>query len=51
MGPRTGLDDMQKRKILPRLGVELQTLGRPDRSQLLCRLRSPFSRVFCIHVL
>jgi hypothetical protein len=38
VGPRTGLDDMEKRKVLTLPGLELRTLGRPGRSQSLYRL-------------
>jgi hypothetical protein len=38
VGPRTGLDDVEKRIISPVLGLELQTLGLPARSQSLYRL-------------
>jgi hypothetical protein len=41
MGPRDGLDDVEKRKFLTLPGLELGTLGRPARSQLLYRLRYP----------
>jgi hypothetical protein len=41
VGPRTGLDDVEKRKILPSPGLELRLLGRPARSQSLYRLRYP----------
>jgi hypothetical protein len=34
VGPRAGLDDVEERKFLTLLG-----LGRPTRSQSLCRLR------------
>jgi hypothetical protein len=37
--PRAGLDDMEKREFLTLPGLELLPLGRPDRSQLLHRLR------------
>jgi hypothetical protein len=37
--PRAGLDDMEKRKILPLPGLELRPLGRPARRQSLYRLR------------
>jgi hypothetical protein len=40
VGPTTGLDDVEKRKFLLPLGLELRPLGRPVRSQSLCRLRS-----------
>jgi hypothetical protein len=33
VGPRTGLDDVERRKVLPLPGLELGPLGRPARSQ------------------
>jgi hypothetical protein len=39
-GPRIGLNDVKKRKLLTLLGLKLQPLGRPARSQSLYRLRS-----------
>jgi hypothetical protein len=39
--PRAGLDDVERRKILPIPGSELQPLGRPARSQSLYRLGCP----------
>jgi hypothetical protein len=45
MGPRTGLDDMEKRKLLFIEGFEFRTLGRPARSQSLYRLRYPGSHM------
>jgi hypothetical protein len=39
VGPRAGLDDMEKRKFLTLPGLELRPLGRPSRSQSLYRLR------------
>jgi hypothetical protein len=39
--PRTDLDDVEKRKFLALLGLELRPLGRPARSQSLYRLRYP----------
>jgi hypothetical protein len=41
--PRTGLDDVEKRKFLILPGLELRFLGRPFRSQSLYRLRYPGS--------
>jgi hypothetical protein len=38
VGPRAGLDDVEKRKFLTLPGLELRTLGRPARSQPLYRL-------------
>jgi hypothetical protein len=35
VGPRTGLDNVEKRKFLPLLGLELRFLGCPARSQSL----------------
>jgi hypothetical protein len=43
VGPRTGVDDMEKRKFLTLRGRELRPLGRPARSQSLCRLSYPGS--------
>jgi hypothetical protein len=43
VGPRTGLDDMEKRKFLTLPGLELRPLSRPARSQSLYRLRYPGS--------
>jgi hypothetical protein len=37
--PTTGLDDVEKRKILPLPGLELQSVDRPVRSQSLYPLR------------
>jgi hypothetical protein len=37
--PRTGLDELEKRKFLSIPGLELWALGRPARSQSLYRLR------------
>jgi hypothetical protein len=41
VGPRAGLDDVEKRKFLTLPGLELRPLGRPARSQSLYRLRYP----------
>jgi hypothetical protein len=41
VGPRAGLDEMEKRKFLTLPGLELRPLGRPARSQLLYRLSYP----------
>jgi hypothetical protein len=43
VGPRAGLDDVEKRKFLTLPGLELLTRGRPARSQSLYRLRYPGS--------
>jgi hypothetical protein len=43
MGPRAGLDDVEKRKFLSLPGLEFRPLGHPARSQSLCRLRYPDS--------
>jgi hypothetical protein len=43
VGTRTGLDDVEKRKFLPPLELELRPLGRPDCRQSLYRLRYPGS--------
>jgi hypothetical protein len=39
VGPRDGLDDVEKRKFLTLLGLELRPVGSPARSQSLYRLR------------
>jgi hypothetical protein len=41
MDPRAGLDDVDRRKFLTLPVLELRTLGRAARSQLLYRLRYP----------
>jgi hypothetical protein len=41
VGPRAGLDDVEKRKFFTLPGLELRSLGRPARSQSLYRLRYP----------
>jgi hypothetical protein len=43
VGPRAGLDDVEKRKFLTIPGLELRPLGRPARSQSLYQLRYPSS--------
>jgi hypothetical protein len=43
MNPRAGLDDVEKRKFLSLVGLELRPLARPAHSQSLCRLRYPGS--------
>jgi hypothetical protein len=43
VGPRAGLDDVEKRKFLTLPGLELRPLRRPARSQSLYRLRYPGS--------
>jgi hypothetical protein len=41
VGPRGGLDDVEKRKLLPLLGLEFQSLDRPASSQSLYQLGYP----------
>jgi hypothetical protein len=41
VGPRAGLDDVDKRNFLTLLGLELRPIGRPSRSQSPYRLRYP----------
>jgi hypothetical protein len=41
VGPRTVLEDLERRKILPLPRLELRHLGRRVRSQSLYRLRYP----------
>jgi hypothetical protein len=43
VGPRAGLDEMEKWKFLTLPGLELRPLGRPARNQSLYRLRYPGS--------
>jgi hypothetical protein len=43
VGPSTGLDDVERRKIFPLPRPELGPLGRPARSQSLYRLSYPGS--------
>jgi hypothetical protein len=43
VGPRAGLDDVEKRKFLALPGLELRPLGHPASSQSLYRLRYPGS--------
>jgi hypothetical protein len=45
VNPRTGLDDLEKGNVLTLLGLELQPLGRPGRSQSLYGLRHSGSQV------
>jgi hypothetical protein len=49
VGPRASLDDVERRKILPLLGLELRPLGRPTHSQPLYRLRYPGSTIIHIY--
>jgi hypothetical protein len=44
VGPRAGMDDVQKRKFLTLPGLELQPLGRPARSHSLSRMPKRKSR-------
>jgi hypothetical protein len=44
VGPRAGLDAVEKRKFLTLPELEFQPLGRPARGQSLYRLRYPASR-------
>jgi hypothetical protein len=43
VGPRAGLNDVEKRKFVTLPGLELRPLGRAAHSQSLYRLRSPGS--------
>jgi hypothetical protein len=45
VGPRAGLDDVEKRKFLTLPGLELRPLRRPARSQSLYRLLYLGSRI------
>jgi hypothetical protein len=46
VGPRTGLEDMEKRQFLTLPGLELRCLGRPGCSQSLYRLSYPGSQFY-----
>jgi hypothetical protein len=43
VGPRSGMDDVEKRKFLTLPEFVLWHVGRPAHSQSLCRLRYPGS--------
>jgi hypothetical protein len=45
VGPRSGLDDVEKRKFLHLPGLELRPFGCQARSQSLYRLRCPHSPI------
>jgi hypothetical protein len=45
VGPRTGLDNVERITILPLPGLELRTLGHPARNQSLYRLRDAGSKI------
>jgi hypothetical protein len=45
VGPRSGLDVVERRKFLPVPELELRPLGRPARSESLYRLRYPGSTI------
>jgi hypothetical protein len=47
VGPRAGLDDVEKRKFLTLSGLEIRPLGRPACNQSLDRLRYPGSILIC----
>jgi hypothetical protein len=47
MGLTTGLDNVERRKILPLQGLELRPLCRPARSQSLFRLSYPGPFLIC----
>jgi hypothetical protein len=51
VGPRAGLNIMQKLKFLSLPGLELRPLGRPARSQSLYRLRYPGSLLLLLLLL
>jgi hypothetical protein len=50
VGPRSGLDDVEKRKFLPLPGLELRSLSRPNRSQSLYRLSYPGFHVHMYYI-
>jgi hypothetical protein len=43
VGPRAGLDDVEKRKLLTLPGIKPRLLGRPAHNQILYRLSYPGS--------
>jgi hypothetical protein len=47
VGPRASMDDVEKRKFVTLLGLELSPFGRPARSQSLYRLRYHASQLRC----
>jgi hypothetical protein len=50
VGPRAVLGDVEERKFLTLLGVELRPVGRPARSQSLYRLRYPGSKIIIVFI-
>jgi hypothetical protein len=50
-GPRIGLNDVEKRKFLTLLGLELQPLCHPARSQSLYRLRYLYRKIYLNNIL
>jgi hypothetical protein len=46
MGPITGLDDVEQRRILPLPGLKLRPLSRPTRSQSLLKWLNQFCLAF-----
>jgi hypothetical protein len=48
MGPKAGVDYMERRKFLNLPGLELRPLGRSARSQSLYQLRYPGSVFYCL---
>jgi hypothetical protein len=50
VNPRAGLEDVVKTTILRPAGLELRPLGRPARSQSLCRLRYSGSYLYLITI-
>jgi hypothetical protein len=47
VGPRTGLDDVERRKFLNLPGLEPRPFGRPARSQSLYRRTASESQATC----
>jgi hypothetical protein len=52
VGTKAGLDDVEKRKFLTLLGLELRPLGRQIPSQSLYRLRNSFKLeiIYCLRI-
>jgi hypothetical protein len=49
VGPRTGLDDVERRKFLTLRGLELRPFGHPARNQSLYRVSYPGSKFMEMH--
>jgi hypothetical protein len=50
VGPRAGMDDLEKRKFLTLPGLEGRTLGRPVRSQSTIQIPEPAKQCLLTYV-